>query len=56
MSDKAAEYGREVDFGLRVHMIVRETEEEARAYAQQLMSKLDAETGKEEESLEKVFS
>jgi alkanesulfonate monooxygenase len=47
MSNKAAEYGREVDFGLRVHMIVRETEKEARAYAQQLMSKLDAEVGQE---------
>lgn len=47
MSDKAAAYGREVDFGLRVHMIVRETEEEARAYAKKLMSKLDAEVGKE---------
>lgn len=47
MSDKAAAYNREVDFGLRVHMIVRETEDEARAYAQQLMSKLDVEKGKE---------
>ncbi|MGK0387387.1 MAG: alkanesulfonate monooxygenase [Maribacter sp.] len=47
MSDKAATYGREVDFGLRVHVIVRETENEARAYAKQLMSKLDAETGDE---------
>jgi alkanesulfonate monooxygenase len=47
MSNKAAEYDREVDFGLRVHVIVRETEQEARAYAQQLMSKLDAEVGQE---------
>ncbi len=47
MSDKAAGYGRTVDFGLRVHMIVRETEDEARAYAQKLMSKLEVEKGKE---------
>lgn len=45
MSDKAAEYGRKVDFGLRVHMIVRETEEEARAYARRLMSHIDEEEG-----------
>jgi len=47
MSQKAAAYGRTVDFGLRVHMIVRETEAEARAYAKRLMSKIDAEQGKE---------
>ncbi len=47
MSAKAATYGRTVDFGLRVHVIVRETESEARAYADHLMSKLDAEHGKE---------
>lgn len=47
MSDKAAEYGRTVDFGLRIHVIVRETEEEARAYARKLMSKLETEKGKE---------
>ncbi|MEM9992102.1 MAG: LLM class flavin-dependent oxidoreductase [Bacteroidota bacterium] len=47
MSDKAATYNREVDFGLRIHMIVRETEDEARAYAQRLMSKLEVEKGKE---------
>jgi alkanesulfonate monooxygenase len=45
MSGKAAAYGRTVDFGLRVHMIVRETEAEARAYARRLMSKLDARLG-----------
>jgi alkanesulfonate monooxygenase len=45
MSGKAAAYGRTVDFGLRVHMIVRETEAEARAYARRLMSKLDAKLG-----------
>ena len=47
MSEKAAVYGRTVDFGLRIHMIVRETEEEARAWAKKIMSKLDAETGEE---------
>ena len=47
MSDKAAEYGRTVDFGLRIHVIVRETEEQARAYARRLMSKLEPEKGKE---------
>lgn len=45
MSDKAAEYGRKVDFGLRVHMIVRETEAEARAYARRLMSHIDEKEG-----------
>jgi len=47
MSDKAATYGRTVDFGLRVHVIVRETEAAARAAAAHLMAKLDAEQGRE---------
>ena len=47
MSDRAAHYGRTVDFGLRVHVIVRETEAEAHAYAARLMSKLEAEKGTE---------
>ncbi|MEO1652628.1 MAG: LLM class flavin-dependent oxidoreductase [Bacteroidota bacterium] len=47
MSEKAAAYGRKVDFGLRVHMIVRETESEARAYAQRLISRLEDEVGSE---------
>ena len=45
MSDQAATYGRVVDFGLRVHVIVRETENEARAAAKKLMSKIDETTG-----------
>ncbi len=45
MSTAAARYGRQVDFGLRVHVIVRETENEARAAARELMSHLDAELG-----------
>ncbi len=46
MSDKAAGYGRKVDFGLRVHVIVRETEEEARAAASSLMCYVDDVEGK----------
>jgi alkanesulfonate monooxygenase len=41
LSDRAARFGRTIDFGLRIHMIVRETEAEARAYAERLVSKLD---------------
>ena len=47
MSERAAAYGREIDFGLRIHMIVRETEKEARDYATRLISKLDAAKGAE---------
>ena len=47
MSDKAASYGRTVDFGLRIHVIVRETEEEARVAASRLMYFVDDEMGKE---------
>lgn len=47
MSLKAAQYGRDIDFGLRVHVIVRETEDEAKAYAQSLISKLEEEKGAE---------
>ena len=43
MSEKAAQYGRTMDFGMRLHVIVRETEEEAKAYAKELMSKFDLE-------------
>ncbi len=45
MTNKAAKYNRTVKFGLRVHVIVRETEKEAREYADQLISKLDLEKG-----------
>ena len=47
MKDKAADFGRTVQFGLRVHVIVRETEEEAKVYAQYLISTLDLEKGNE---------
>lgn len=42
---QATEYGRTLDYGLRVHMIVRDTEAEAREYADHLVSKLDDEYG-----------
>ena len=42
----AERYGRTLDFGLRVHMIVRDTEAEAKEYAEHLVSKLDDEYGK----------
>jgi alkanesulfonate monooxygenase len=45
MTQKAAGYNRTVQFGLRVHVIVRETEEEARDYANSLLSKLDLDLG-----------
>jgi alkanesulfonate monooxygenase len=47
LTARAAAYGRKLDYGLRVHMIVRETETEARAAAQRLASKLDDVFGKE---------
>lgn len=45
MSQRAATYGRTIDFGMRLHVIVRETEEEAKTYTKELMSKFDAEMG-----------
>ena len=47
MINKASEYERTVQFGLRVHVIVRETEQEARDYANKLLSKLDLDLGKD---------
>jgi alkanesulfonate monooxygenase len=47
LSQRAATYGRKIDFGLRIHMIVRETEQEARDFAKRLISKLDAVKGTE---------
>ena len=41
----AQRYGRTLDYGLRVHMIVRETEAEAREYADYIVSKLDDDKG-----------
>jgi alkanesulfonate monooxygenase len=45
MRARAARYGRELKFGYRAHVIVRSTEAEARAAAQRLVSRLDAEAG-----------
>jgi alkanesulfonate monooxygenase len=42
---RAERRGRTLKFGYRAHVIVRDTEEEARAYADRLLSKLDAATG-----------
>jgi len=47
MRDKAAAHGRRIDFGFRSHVIVRETEAEARAAADRLISKLDRGRGEE---------
>jgi alkanesulfonate monooxygenase len=41
----AERYDRTLDYGLRVHVIVRDTEAEAREYADHLVSKLDDELG-----------
>lgn len=43
---RAAEKGRTLDYGLRVHMIVRDTEAEAKEYAEHITSKLDDEYGR----------
>ena len=45
MTARAAKHGRTLKYGFRSHVIVRETEAEARDYATRLLSKLDAETG-----------
>lgn len=41
MSNKAASYNRKVDFGLRIHVIVRETEQEAHEAAKNLMKYIE---------------
>jgi alkanesulfonate monooxygenase len=45
MKDRAATHGRDLLIGLRSHVIVRETEAEAKEAADRLISRLDAETG-----------
>ncbi|MFZ9886292.1 MAG: LLM class flavin-dependent oxidoreductase [Myxococcota bacterium] len=45
MRQRAAAYGRTLRYGYRVHIIVRETEAEARAAASHLVAALDAEEG-----------
>jgi alkanesulfonate monooxygenase len=41
MKQRAVNHGRTLKFGFRAHVIVRETETEARDYADRLLSKLD---------------
>lgn len=45
MRARAARYGRELRFGYRAHVIVRPTEQEARAAARRLVSRLDDAAG-----------
>lgn len=45
MTARAARHGRTLRFGYRAHVIVRDTESEARASADRLLSKLDAQSG-----------
>jgi alkanesulfonate monooxygenase len=47
MSALAAKHNRVIDYGLRIHLIVRETEAEARAAARRLISRLDLAKGRE---------
>ena len=46
MSERAAKFGRKLKFGYRAHVVVRDTEEEARAWADRLLSKLDDDVGR----------
>lgn len=45
MRKRAASHGRDLKIGLRSHVIVRETEQEATSAARRLISKLDPDTG-----------
>ena len=45
VADLAAGHGRTLDYGLRVHVIVRDTEAEAREHAEHLVAALDDELG-----------
>ena len=45
MRERAAKHGRTLRFGYRAHVIVRDTEQEARTAAERLLSKLDASQG-----------
>lgn len=47
LSRRAGAVGRKIDFGLRIHVIVRDTEEEAREAASRLISKLDTKKAEE---------
>jgi alkanesulfonate monooxygenase len=45
LRERAAQHGRRLRFGYRVHVVVRETETEARAAADRLLSRLDLAQG-----------
>ncbi len=45
--ERAEAHGRTLDYGLRVHMIVRDSEQEARDYAEDLVSRLEDERGRQ---------
>ncbi|MEZ0387674.1 MAG: LLM class flavin-dependent oxidoreductase [Verrucomicrobium sp.] len=47
LTKQAAAYGRVIDYGMRIHVIVRETESQARDAARRLVSKLDERQGVE---------
>ena len=46
-NNAAKKYNRRLDYGLRVHMIVRDSETEAKEYAEYISSKLDDEYGRQ---------
>ena len=46
LRERAAQHGRTLRFGLRTHVIVRETEDEARSAAAELVSELDPDIGR----------
>jgi len=46
VNQAAQKYNRTLDYGLRAHVIVRDTEQEARDYADYIVSKLDDDYGK----------
>ena len=47
LSARAARYGRTLDFGLRIHVVPRASEKEAKGYVRKLMSKFDEQRGLE---------
>jgi alkanesulfonate monooxygenase len=47
VSKRAAAYNRKIDFGLRIHIIVEENEEQAWLSTQKLMSRLEVKRGEE---------
>ena len=46
VNEVAQRYQRNLDYGLRVHVIVRDTEQEAKEYAEHIASKIDDEYGR----------